>query len=105
MSVDFFYGAELLEELDGSFFTDAGNTGDIIRCVTCQSLKVSNLPRFDAIFLQYSGLIVEHSIAEAPSGSGIENLYSGGHQLHSIGIAGNDNGVNFLLAGLAAEGA
>ena len=60
--------------------------------------------RGDPIFFVYRRFIIECGIAEASPRLGVEHLNLGGHQLHGIGIAGDDNGLDILLTCLPAEG-
>ncbi len=59
--------------------------------------------RFDAVLLAHGIFIIKGGVAEGAPGFGVEHLDIGRDQLHGIGITGNDDRLNTLFAGLAAE--
>ena len=105
MVINFFNAAELLDKLDRRLLPDAAHAGDIIRRVAHQGLIVRDMLRADAEFLLDRLGIEKHGIAESPSRFGVKHFNVRGDELHGIGIAGNDDGIDARLAGLLAQSA
>ena len=98
-----FHSAKLLDEFDGGFTADTGYARYVVRRVAHQSLEVADVFRLHAVLAAHRVFIVKHGIAETLARSGIKDLNPGRDQLHGVGIAGDDDGIDVLLAGLVAE--
>jgi len=59
--------------------------------------------RADAVFFLDGGCVEEGGIAEGAAGPGIEDPDMRGDELHGVGVAGDDDSVDALPTGLAAE--
>jgi hypothetical protein len=97
---DGFYGAVLLDELDGAFVADAGRAGDVVDGVAAEGHDVDDLLGWDAEdFDDFGG--VEDEVVFL----GVEDADVLGDELHHVLVAGDDEDFVALFGGLAGEGA
>ncbi|MBT9161583.1 MAG: hypothetical protein DDT27_00113 [Dehalococcoidia bacterium] len=102
-SVDSFQAVKLLDKLDGDLLSDTGYSRDIIRLIAFEALQVGKLLWSEAVSLLYRCFIVKLSVTERAPGPGKKHLDTGGDKLQGIGIAGYDDRIDPLCAGLLAE--
>ena len=101
MVVDALYGAIVEQELDRGLAPDPGDAGYVVGRVALEGLDVRDRFRAEsAVAFFDGGLIVERPVAH---GVAEKHPDPGGYQLESIGVTGEDYGLDLLLASLATE--
>ena len=98
-----FDGVELLQERRGRLVPDAGHAGDVVRGVALEPLEVNELSGLHAVALADALFVVNDGVGEAAAGG--EHLDVRPDKLEGVGVAGDDEGLHSLLAGLPGQGA
>ena len=97
---DGFYAAELLDEFDGAFVTDAGRTGDVVDGIAAQGHDVDDLLGWYAKDFDDFGRVDDEVVFLR-----VEDANVLGDELHHVLVAGDDEDFVVLFAGLAGQGA
>ncbi len=91
----------LLEQIGRALLADAAHPWDVVRLVAHQRLVIHQLVGAQAIFLLHAGRVVDDRIGKLAARSQDADMPI--HHLQNIAVAGHDQAVHPLAAGLAGQ--
>ena len=92
---------ELLDQLNGRFFTDAADPRNVVRHVAHQALEIDGLNRFETVALPDTVRRVEDRLGHTSLAGQDEHIVI--DELEGIQVAGDDRAVQPLLARLPRQ--
>ena len=97
--------AEVVQQLHGGLFTDAGHARDVVRGIAHERLKVNQANRVEAVFLAESGGVVGLIGGLAHAGGDQHDGRAAADQLQAVAVTGYDHTGVAVLVRAAADGA
>ena len=97
--------AEVVQQLHGGLFTDAGHARDVIRGIAHERLEVNQANRVEAVFLAESGGVVGLISGLSHACGDQHNCRAAADQLQAVPVTGDDHAGVAVLIRAAADGA
>ena len=97
--------AEVVQQLHGGLFTDAGHARDVVRGIAHERLEVNQANRVEAVFLAESGGVVGLIGGLAHAGGHEHDGRAAADQLEAVPVTGYDHAGVAVLVRAAADGA
>ena len=97
--------AEVVQELHGGLFTDAGHARNIVRRIAHERLEVNQANRVEAVFLAEGSGVVGLVGGLSHAGGDQHNGRAAADQLQAVAVTGYDHAGVAVLVRAAADGA
>ena len=95
--------AEVVQQLHGGLFTDAGHARDIVRRIAHERLEVNQANRVEAVFLAEGGGVVGLVGGLSHAGGDQHNGRAAADQLQAVAVTGYDHAGVAVLVRAAAD--